>query len=65
MLTLAWKGALFGGLTLFVWGFVSWTVLPWHNMTFSTFTDEDEVAGSVSPTAIPASPSSTSSLPRS
>lgn len=39
-----WKGALFGGLVLFVWGFISWTVLPWHNATFSTFGDEDEVA---------------------
>ncbi len=39
-----WKGALLGGLVLFAWGNVSWIVLPWHNMTLSTFTDEDEVA---------------------
>ncbi len=44
MLRSAWKGALAGGVVLFVWGFVSWTILPWHDMTLSTFADEDEVA---------------------
>ncbi len=26
-------GAVFGGLTLFAWGMVSWMVLPWHTAT--------------------------------
>ncbi len=39
-----WKGALFGGLALFVWSTISWMVLPWHNATLNTFTNEDEVA---------------------
>lgn len=39
-----WKPALLGGVTLFVWSTISWTVLPWHNTTFNVFFDEDEVA---------------------
>ncbi len=39
-----WKAVILGGVVLFLWGNVSWIVLPWHNMTFSTFADEDEVA---------------------
>lgn len=38
------KGALLGGLTLFVWGALSWMVLPWHMKTMNTFTDEKAVA---------------------
>ena len=37
-------GGFVGGVVLFVWGAVSWMVLPWHNMTLNTFTDEDKVA---------------------
>ncbi len=37
-------GGLVGGVVLFVWGAVSWMVLPWHNMTLNTFTNEDHVA---------------------
>lgn len=32
------------GLVLFVWGFVSWAVLPWHNMVAYKFTDEAAVS---------------------
>ena len=32
-----------GGLILFVWSFVSWMVLPWHNHTFQTFAHEQSV----------------------
>ncbi len=32
------------GLVLFVWGFVSWAVLPWHNMVANKFTDEAAVS---------------------
>lgn len=37
------KGGMLGGITLFVWGAVSWTVLPWHNLTLQKFTNEDAV----------------------
>ncbi len=32
------------GLVLFIWGFISWAVLPWHNMVANKFTDEAAVA---------------------
>jgi hypothetical protein len=32
------------GVILLAWGFVSWTVLPWHQMVTNEFTDEAEVA---------------------
>lgn len=34
------RSALVGGIVLFVWGFVWWTVLPWHRMTLKTFNHE-------------------------
>ena len=36
-------GGVLGGLVLFVWGWVSWGVLPWHGMTLSQFQDENAV----------------------
>jgi hypothetical protein len=36
-------GALVGGMTAFVWGALSWMILPWHHSTFLRFRDEDEV----------------------
>ncbi len=36
-------GALAGGATAFVWGAISWMLLPWHHATFLAFTDEDAV----------------------
>ena len=36
--------ALFCALVLFVWGYVSWTVLPWHNTVAHKFDSEDAVA---------------------
>ena len=32
------------GLALFFWGFVSWVVLPWHNMTFRDLPGEARVS---------------------
>lgn len=32
------------GLVLFIWGFVSWALLPWHDMVANKFTDESAVA---------------------
>ncbi len=31
-------------VVLFVWGFVSWTILPWHNMVANRFEDESAVS---------------------
>ena len=37
-------GGLLGGLALFVWGSISWMLLPWHLMTLEKFMDEATVA---------------------
>ncbi len=44
MIRPAAKGALAGGLVLFVWGIVYWMALPWHEGVFGQFQDEDAVA---------------------
>lgn len=38
------RGAVVGGIILFIWGFISWMVLPWHNATMMRFTNERDVA---------------------
>lgn len=38
------KGAIVGGIIVFIWGFFSWMVLPWHNSTMSSFKNESAVA---------------------
>ncbi|MBS0615944.1 MAG: hypothetical protein JSR58_05275 [Verrucomicrobia bacterium] len=38
------KCALAGGFILFIWGMVSWAVLPWHKMYMHKFQDEERVA---------------------
>jgi len=35
--------AVVAGVVIFVWGFVSWTVLPWHNTDVHKFSDENLV----------------------
>ena len=44
-------GALLGGLVLFVWGAISWMVLPWHEAALNRFTDEDAVASTITASA--------------
>ena len=34
------KGTIFGGLTLFFWGWISWMVIPWHNATLNALINE-------------------------
>lgn len=34
-------------VVLFAWGFVSWMVLPWHQIVANEFTDETEVAEAI------------------
>jgi len=40
-------GAAVGGIAAFVWGAISWMMLPWHHSTFLKFTNEDAVARSL------------------
>jgi hypothetical protein len=51
MLTSLLKGGLLGGITLFIWGAVSWTVLPWHDVTLNKFTNEDAVVAAITANA--------------
>jgi hypothetical protein len=37
-------GAILGGLTDFVWSFISYGVLPWHLKQYRSFQNEDEVS---------------------
>lgn len=34
------KGTILGGIALFIWGAISWMVLPWHNFAMYGFKDE-------------------------
>jgi hypothetical protein len=45
------KGALLGGLVMFVWFFISWHVLPWHSNSLVAFTKESEVATAIAKNA--------------
>jgi hypothetical protein len=38
------KCAFIGGIVVFLWGVVSWMILPWHQMTMHKFSDEKSVA---------------------
>jgi hypothetical protein len=37
-------GAVLGGVVAFIWSAASWMVMPWHNSTMNSFTNEDAVA---------------------
>jgi hypothetical protein len=37
------KCAVVGGLVLFVWGMISWVVLPWHKMHMMSFKNDEKV----------------------
>lgn len=39
-----WKCAILGGIIVFVWGIISWMLLPWHMMTTHKFANEEQVA---------------------
>ena len=36
--------AIIGGIVVFLWGTISWMVLPWHEMTMHKFKNEKRVA---------------------
>lgn len=42
-----WKSALLGGIIVFIWGIISWMLLPWHMMTTHKFVNEEQVAMAV------------------
>ncbi len=44
------KGALAGGITVFLWGLFSWLVLPWHQ--FSDLKNELELSGAVNSSVV-------------
>ncbi len=35
---------ILSAVVLFAWGFISWTILPWHNAVANKFTDESAVS---------------------
>jgi len=41
-------GAILGGITAFLWSFISWSFLPWHLIQYRSFQNEDEVSALVS-----------------
>ena len=38
------KCGIAGGVVLFLWGMMAWTVLPWHQIQMKKFEDESKVA---------------------
>lgn len=36
--------SLLGGVVMFIWGFISWAILPWHMSVANKFTDEAAVS---------------------
>ena len=41
-------GAILGGLTAFLWSFISYSVLPWHLSQYHPFQNEDDVSALLS-----------------
>ncbi len=39
-----WLGGLFGGIVVFLWSLLSWSVLPWHTSDMRRFTNEADMA---------------------
>lgn len=42
-----WKGALTGGIILFVWSMLSWIWIPWHRQVIRGFVNETQVASAL------------------
>jgi hypothetical protein len=41
-------GAILGGLTAFVWSFISWDLCPWHENQLHSFQSEDDISSIIS-----------------
>jgi hypothetical protein len=46
-----WLGGVLAGVAVFVWGFVSWTILPFHESTLLAFKDEAAVTAALAANA--------------
>lgn len=40
-------GSVLGGLAVFIWGTISWMVLPWHMPTLKSFSDQQAVTAAL------------------
>jgi hypothetical protein len=40
-------GAVLGGITAFLWSFISWSLLPWHEKQLHSFQNEDELSAMI------------------
>lgn len=38
------QAAVLGGIIVFLWGLISWMLLPWHQVTIKQFVNEERVA---------------------
>ena len=47
MATRLLRGAVLGGTIVFLWGAVSWMVLPWHAATLRAFAKEDAMVDAI------------------
>jgi len=45
-------GAVLGGITAFLWSFISWDLLPWHEKQLRSFQNEDEVSAVIASHAL-------------
>lgn len=43
--------SLVGGVIAFVWGFISWVIIPWHAATLKHFNDSEAVCAALSQNA--------------
>lgn len=41
------KAGILGGIVLFIWGFISWTMLPWHTMSMHNFKSDVAVTQAI------------------
>ena len=46
-----WLGGVLAGVAVFAWGFVSWTILPFHESTLLAFQDEAAVTATIAANA--------------
>lgn len=41
------KNGILGGIILFIWGFISWNLIPWHASTFNQFQSDVAVSQAI------------------
>lgn len=50
-------GSILAGIVLFIWGAISWMVLPWHSQTLHDFSNPQAVVSAVTQSGVYAYPS--------